>query len=51
MWSSSNTNVVTVDQKGLITGVNDGTAKIIARSQDNYVLADICDVIVDRCKS
>ena len=47
VWSSSNTNVVTVDQKGLITGVNDGTAKIIARSQDNYVLADICDVIVD----
>ena len=47
VWSSSNTNVVTVDQKGVITGVNDGTAKIIARSQDNYVLADICDVIVD----
>ena len=47
VWSSSNTDVVTVDPKGVITGVNDGTAKIIARSQDNYVLADICDVIVD----
>ena len=47
VWSSSNTDVVTVDPKGVITGINDGTAKIIARSQDNYVLADICDIIVD----
>ena len=46
-WKSSNDSIVTVDKNGVITGVNDGEAQIIVRSQDNYVLSDVCDVIVD----
>lgn len=32
VWESSNSNVVTVDNKGIVSGVSEGTAKIICTS-------------------
>ena len=46
-WTSSNTKIVTVDETGTVTGVNDGNTTVIARSQDNPNVYDICHVTVD----
>lgn len=34
IWSSSNTNVLTVNQNGLITGINSGNANVTARTEE-----------------
>ena len=41
LWSSSNTDVATVDEWGLLTAVSTGSAEIIASSGDGLV-ADTC---------
>ena len=43
-WSSSNTNVATVDQSGEVTAVAEGTAKITANAGDKTAT---CSVTVD----
>ncbi len=40
-WESSNTNVVTVDNTGKITGISIGNAEIIAIHNDNRVVYEI----------
>lgn len=45
-WSSSNENVVTVDNQGLITAVSQGSAKIIAKSTDGSDIVAECNVNV-----
>lgn len=44
-WESDNTAVVSVDYKGLITGISDGTAKITVTSADGKYKAS-CSVTV-----
>lgn len=44
-WSSSNTSVATVDDKGLIIGKSTGTARITVRTEDGSKTA-FCDVTV-----
>ena len=45
-WKSNNTNIVTVDQSGKITGMKEGTAKIIATSHNG--LKTECTVTVTK---
>lgn len=45
MWTSSNTAVATVDENGIVTGVNGGSVTIYAKSTDGQVSAS-CDVSV-----
>ncbi len=44
-WSSSDTDVATVNENGLVTGINDGTANIIVTTNDGS-FTDICAVSV-----
>ena len=46
-WSSSNSNVAVVDNKGKVTAVAPGTATIIAKTIDGSELSDSCEVSVD----
>jgi len=46
VWSSSNTNVATIDSKGKITATGTGTAVITASSPDGAV-SDSCNVKVE----
>jgi len=45
-WSSSNSNVVLVNDDGVISAINEGEAKIIATSIDGLI--SICNVIVKK---
>ncbi len=45
-WSSDNEDVATVDQDGVVMGVNAGTANIIAKTTDGSNLSDTCKVTV-----
>ncbi|MBQ9988759.1 MAG: Ig-like domain-containing protein [Clostridia bacterium] len=45
-WSSSNENVATVDQNGLVTSVGPGTAKIYARALDGSGAVGTCNLTV-----
>ena len=45
-WSSSDTSIATVDSSGHVTGVNYGTATVIARTLDGSNLSDTCVVNV-----
>ncbi len=46
-WSSDNEDVATVDQDGVVMGVNAGTANIIAKTTDGSNLSDTCKVTVN----
>lgn len=46
IWSSSDGNVVTVDENGLLTTVNGGTAVITAKAKDNENITVTCEVKV-----
>jgi len=45
-WSSSNTDIVTVNDKGLITGITAGEADIIVVANSKEELTDTCHVTV-----
>lgn len=45
-WKSSNTNIVTVDQQGNITGVNPGSATVTVISNDGGYVS-MCNVTVE----
>lgn len=47
-WTSSDENVATVDQQGLITGVNTGTAVITAQATDAGKAMATCTVTVEK---
>ena len=47
IWTSTNTNVATVDNNGIVTAVNDGEATIVLRSDDDPTIYDTCKIIVD----
>ena len=46
-WSSTNTDVASVDEGGVVTPVNNGEAVIIARTTDGTNLKASCKVTVD----
>lgn len=46
VWTSSNTNAVTVDQNGKITGIANGTAIISAYLKENEKVKTACEVTV-----
>ena len=46
VWSSSNTDVATVDESGLVTAVSPGSATILATAQDGSGLVASCEVTV-----
>lgn len=45
-WSSSDHNVIDVDDKGMVTARNAGKAFVIVKSKANDILKDSCEVIV-----
>lgn len=47
IWNSTNPEIATVDQDGLITAISEGYATIIGTSADNSALYDTCSVIVE----
>lgn len=47
IWSSANTAIATVDQNGRVTGVNQGTVRIAARSQDGNFVSDAVIQVLD----
>ena len=46
-WSSTNLNIATVDEKGVVTPVDNGEAFIIVSTTDGSDLKDTCMVTVD----
>ena len=46
-WTSGNTNVVTVDNNGTVTAVNNGQTYIYAQSNDGTYISAICQVTVE----
>ena len=48
IWDSQNTKVATVDQNGLVTFKNSGTATISAQSADNPLLIAYCTFTVEK---
>ncbi len=46
-WKSSDNNVVTVDENGVITAIGDGSATITAVSKSNQYALDTCGVTVE----
>lgn len=49
VWSSSDTSIATVDEKGVVTGLYGGTAVITAATEDGSISA-ACEVTVDMPK-
>ena len=47
-WYSTNTNIVTVDKKGLVTAVADGKAAVKCRSLDGTNITAVCQVAVGK---
>ena len=47
-WSSSDENIVTVDQNGLVTAVAAGTATVTAEAADNTGASAVCQVTVTK---
>lgn len=47
-WSSSNENVVGVDQNGILTAVAAGTATVTAEAADNTGVSAVCQVTVTK---
>lgn len=45
-WHSTNTEVAIVDDNGVITGVNEGIARIVASTQDGSNLSIDCTIVV-----
>ena len=45
-WTSSNTNIATVSNAGVVTAVAVGTARITATAADGSGISDYCDVTV-----
>lgn len=39
VWSTSNNNVINVDQNGVVTGINEGTASIICKTEEDEDIA------------
>ena len=46
-WKSSNPNIASVDQKGVIKGISEGQTNIIALSADGNKIA-VCSVVVEK---
>lgn len=46
LWKSSDTNIVTVDANGLLTGIKEGLATITATTADGSNLSATCEVTV-----
>lgn len=46
-WSTTNKNVVTVDESGLLTAVSPGRSMVIAATTDGSNISAVCDVTVD----
>ena len=46
-WSSSNEDVATVNNKGIVTGVSQGTANIIATSAENSTISAYATITVN----
>lgn len=51
IWDTQNSKVATVDQNGLVTFKNSGTATISAQSADNPLLIAYCTFTVERAVS
>ncbi|GHU82530.1 hypothetical protein AGMMS50284_4550 [Clostridia bacterium] len=45
-WKSTDTNVATVDEKGIVTSVGNGECEIVCISTDGSELSDSCDIKV-----
>lgn len=50
-WSTSNSNIATVDQTGKVTAVNGGTAQITATSNEDISKSATCTVTVEKLSS
>lgn len=48
IWASQNTKIVTIDQNGLITFKNSGTATVSAQSADNPLLIAYCTITIEK---
>ena len=48
IWASQNTKVVTIDQNGLVTFKNSGTATVSAQSADNPLLIAYCTITIEK---
>ena len=46
-WTSTNSNIATVSDSGVVTGIKQGTVKIIVHSALNTSVGDTCVVTVD----
>lgn len=51
IWASQNTKIVTIDQNGLITFKNSGTATVSAQSADNPLLIAYCTITIEKSVS
>ncbi len=51
IWASQNTKVVTIDQNGLVTFKNSGTATVSAQSADNPLLIAYCTITIEKSVS
>lgn len=46
IWESSNTDIATIDNNGLVTCIKDGTCNITAKLKDNESIVDNCQINV-----
>lgn len=51
IWSSSDTNVASVDQEGNITAINEGTTYINAQTKDNKMIATCRIVVINKVQA